>query len=83
VHLRAWKLLIYDAVARTSSKPSIMFWLSGSKADIGVIRCNHRDRRSIASASRKLGVAYFGYQGREIQVVFVPNVGMYQVQITA
>ena len=47
------------------------------------IRSDHRQRRSWASASRKLGVAFFWYQGRVIQVIVVPKLGMYHVQIAA
>jgi hypothetical protein len=49
--------------------------------DKGVIRPDHRHLRSAASASRKLSMAFFEYQGRGIQVASVPKNGMYQAQI--
>jgi hypothetical protein len=51
---------------------------SGSEDDTGVIRSAQRTQRSEARASRKLGVAFFGYHGRGIQLAVVPKVGMYQ-----
>ncbi|MHB1712500.1 MAG: transposase, partial [Acidimicrobiales bacterium] len=59
------------------------FRVSGPEDDIGIIRSDHTQRRRVASASRKLGVVFFGYRGRGIQVVVVPCVGMYQVRIAA
>ena len=50
----------------------MIFGLSGPKDDNGVIRSDQRQRRSVASASRKLGVVFFGYQGRGIQLGVVP-----------
>ncbi|MHB8296013.1 MAG: hypothetical protein ACYDH5_15630 [Acidimicrobiales bacterium] len=70
-------------VPSASSMPSIIFGLSGSEDDIGKIRSDHRQRRRAARASRKLGVVFFGYQGRGVQVVVVPCAGMYQVQMAA
>lgn len=73
----------HAARVRTSSMLSIIFCCCGVEDDNGVIRWAHRVRRNAASASRKLGVAFFWYQGREIHVGVVPKVGMYQVQIAA
>jgi len=75
--------LAYAAVARTSSRPSRIFGGNGCEDDTGVIRSAQSIRRSEASASRKLGVAFFGYHGRGIQLTAVPTVGMYQVQMAA
>ena len=61
----------------------MIFGLSAPEDDIGEIRSDHRQRRSAASASRKFGAAFLGYQGRAIQVTVVPYVGMYQVQMAA
>jgi hypothetical protein len=35
------------------------------------------------SASRRLGFAFFGYQGRAVQLTAVATVGMYHIQIAA
>jgi hypothetical protein len=67
--------LDYAAVARTSSRPSRIFGGNGCEDDTGVIRSAQSIRRSEASASRKLGVAFFGYHGRGIQLTAVPTVG--------
>ncbi len=61
----------------------MIFGWSGPGDDTSVIRCVHRVRRSAASASRKLGVVLFGFQGRGIQVGAVPWVGMYHAQMAA
>ena len=53
--------LAYAAVARTSSRPSRIFGGNGCEDDTGVIRSAQSIRRSEASASRKLGVAFFGH----------------------
>ena len=55
----------------------------GSGDDTRVIRSAQRTRRSAARASRKLGAAFFWYQGRMVQVTVVPKLGMYQVQMAA
>ena len=61
----------------------MIFGLSGPSDDIAEIRSDQRKRRSVASASRKLGTVFFWYHGRMIQVTVVPQFGMYQVQIAA
>ena len=62
----------HAARVSTSSRPSRNFGLSGPEDESSVIRSDQRQRRSWASASRKLGVAFFRYQGRAIQVVVAP-----------
>lgn len=74
---------LYAAVASASSRPSRIFAGSSCEDDTGVIRSVHSTRRSEASTSRKLGVAFFGYHGQGILLGAVPTVGMYQVQIAA
>jgi hypothetical protein len=64
-------------------RPSRIFGGNGGEDDTGVIRSAQSIRRSEASASRKLAVAFFGYHGRGIQLTAVPTVGMYQVQMAA
>ena len=59
----------------------MIFGLSGSEDDSGVIRSVHSARLSAASASRNDGVAFRLYQGLGIQVFAAPKVGRYQAQI--
>jgi hypothetical protein len=58
----------------------ILLW-SRPPNNSGVIRSAHSVRRRAASASRKDGVAFFGYHGRAVQVCWLPNVVMCQVQM--
>jgi len=73
----------HAARVSVSSRLSRIFGLIRPTDDTDEIRSDHGQRRSVASASRKLGAAFFWYQGLASQVTVVPKLGMYHVQMAA
>ena len=59
----------------------MIFALSAGVADMAVIRCRHRFLRRAASASAKLAVCLWRYQGRVRQLVVSAWVLRYQHQM--